>query len=154
MSSSSSSKCVRVTFLMAISWRNNPRVSGQYFPISKRVELDWSVQNYLPAGTDQGGLQHVSCAPGELGLPHQVSGRTGASTSTGGPDLARTRTFKQLLSAASQRVIMHTEHAAHRHPLPGLQAEFHWELEDDGSTGSHLPLQLPVPQVLILMVRY
>lgn len=44
--------------------------------------------------------------------------------------------------------------AAHRHPLARLQTEFHWELEDDGRTGSHLPLQLPVAQVLILMVRH
>lgn len=46
------------------------------------------------------------------------------------------------------------EHAAHRHPLACLQTEFYRELEDDGRIGSHLPLQLPVPQVLILMVRY
>lgn len=44
--------------------------------------------------------------------------------------------------------------AAHRHPLACLQTEFYRELEDDGRIGSHLPLQLPVPQILILMVRY
>lgn len=42
---------------------------------------------------------------------------------------------------------------AHRDPLAGLQSELHWELEDDGSIRSHLPLHLPVPQVLILMVE-
>lgn len=45
-------------------------------------------------------------------------------------------------------------HAAHRHPLACLQTEFYGELEDDGRIGSHLPLQLPVPQILILRVRY
>lgn len=48
------------------------------------------MQDYLPAGTDQDGLQQVSCAPGGLILPHQVSGRTVGSTSTRGPNLAKT----------------------------------------------------------------
>lgn len=48
------------------------------------------VQDHLPAGTDQDGLQQVSCAPGGLVLPHQVSGRTVGSTSTRGPNLTRT----------------------------------------------------------------
>lgn len=39
---------------------------------------------------------------------------------------------------------------AYRDSLTGLQGELSRELEDDGRVGSDLPLQLPVPQILVL----
>lgn len=125
-----------------------------YFPSQRG--FNWEVWRYLPAGTDQGGLQHVSGAPGGLGLPHQVGGGTGAAARPGGPDLTGGSTFGSSVRGRSSqsRCDVHAERAAHRDPLAGLQAELDGELEDDGGAGAPLPLQLPAPQVLVLMVRH
>lgn len=44
----------------------------------------------------------------------------------------------------------HTPGAAYRDPLAGLHGELRGELEGNGCTVSHLPLQLPVGHVLVL----
>lgn len=53
------------------------------------------------------------------------------------------------LSEASEKPLV-LEFAPHRDSLPGLQGEFGGKLENDGRARSHLSLQLPVPQILIL----
>lgn len=175
MSSSSSSNSVRVTFLIAISWRT--KFCSVYFLIFLpfltlkaqcikltlqsvlKISWVWLINlKYLSIGTDQGGLQQVSSAPRGLSLPHQVSGGTVGSTSTGGPDLTTVQQVKEGWGNCVHRCAhlwsCWVKGAAYRDPLAGLQGELHWELEEDGSTRSHLPLQLPVPQVLILTVGY
>ena len=124
------------------------------------MQSDHSTLNvtYLSIGTDQGGLEQVSGAPGGLSLPHQVRGRIVSPTSTRGPDLStritRCRWRVRYQWLCSSLLIYDSAELSYRHPVSGLQGEFHRELEDDWSTGSDLPLQLPVPQVLILMVEH